>query len=90
MTDFAAAAEQLRALHHPPDVLVLANAWDAASARAVEGAGFPAVATSSGAVARVLGEGDSDSMGADLALAAVARVAAAVSVPVTADVEAGY
>jgi 2-methylisocitrate lyase-like PEP mutase family enzyme len=88
--DLAAEAERLRALHHGPDLLVLPNAWDAASAVAVEGAGFPAVATSSGAVARSLGVDDADSMGADMAFAAVARIAAAVGVPVTADLEAGY
>lgn len=80
----------LRALHRPGDPLVLANAWDVASARLVVELGFPAVATSSGAVARCLGYEDGEHMPADVAFAAVARMAAAVSVPLTADVEAGY
>ena len=86
----AAAAERLRALHDGPDVLVLANAWDVASATAVTEAGLPAVATSSAAIAKTLGEDDTDSMPPDLVFSVVARVAAAVSVPVTADLEAGY
>ncbi|MEA3077266.1 MAG: hypothetical protein QOF60_2174 [Actinomycetota bacterium] len=83
-------AERLRQLHRGPDLLVLPNAWDAASARAVEAAGFPVVATSSHAVAAALGFDDHNSMPADEAFAAVARVARAVGVPVTADIEAGY
>jgi len=90
VTDLAAHAAHLRALHRGPDLLVLANAWDVPSARVVEAAGFPAVATSSHAVADVLGGGDHDSLGADAAFAAVAAMAAAVAVPVTADIEAGY
>jgi 2-methylisocitrate lyase-like PEP mutase family enzyme len=70
--------------------LVLPNAWDAASARLVEKAGFPVVATSSGAVAASLGYEDNDSMPVDEAFGAIARIARSVSVPVTADVEAGY
>jgi 2-methylisocitrate lyase-like PEP mutase family enzyme len=77
-------------LHHGAGPLVLPNAWDAASAAAVERAGFPAVASSSGAVARTLGVADADSMAPDLAFSAVAGMAGAVSIPVTADVEAGY
>jgi 2-methylisocitrate lyase-like PEP mutase family enzyme len=90
VTDLAAHAAHLRALHRGPELLVLANAWDVPSARAIEAAGFPAVATSSHAVADVLGGGDHDSLGADAAFAAVAAMAAAVAVPVTADIEAGY
>jgi 2-methylisocitrate lyase-like PEP mutase family enzyme len=70
--------------------LVLPNAWDVASARLVMKAGFPVVATSSGAITATLGYSDSDSMPVDEALAVVARIARSVSVPVTADVEAGY
>ncbi|MGZ4352947.1 MAG: isocitrate lyase/PEP mutase family protein [Gaiellaceae bacterium] len=85
----AELADRLRALHGSPP-LVLANVWDAASARLVEEVGFPAVATSSAAVAAVHGAADADSMDVDVAFGAVAEIAAAVSVPVTADVEAGY
>jgi 2-methylisocitrate lyase-like PEP mutase family enzyme len=56
----------------------------------VVAAGFPAVATSSAAVARVLGSEDGEKMGPDIAFGAVAKIAAAVDVPVTADMEGGY
>ena len=87
MSDLAAT---LRALHAGPELFVLPNAWDAASARAVAEAGFPAVATSSGAVARSLGYDDGERMPASEVFAAVARIAAGVDVPVTADIEGGY
>ncbi|GAA2452287.1 isocitrate lyase/phosphoenolpyruvate mutase family protein [Streptomyces macrosporus] len=84
------AAEGFRALHHGPEPLVLPNVWDAASARAFAGAGFPALATSSSAVAAVLGYADGEATPADEMFAAVARIARSVDVPVTADVERGY
>lgn len=74
----------------PGEPLVLANAWDVASAKLTEGLGFPAVATSSAAVALSLGYEDGQAMPAQVAFDAVARIAAGVSVPVTADMEAGY
>ena len=83
-------AERLRALHHGDELLVLANVWDVASARLVAGLGHPAVATASAAVTAALGHEDDDSIPPDEMFAAVARIAAAVDVPVTADVEAGY
>lgn len=83
-------ADAFRALHYDSRPLVLTNAWDVASAVVVEQAGFPAIATSSGAVAAALGYEDSDSMPADEAFAAVRRIAARVSVPVSGDMEAGY
>jgi 2-methylisocitrate lyase-like PEP mutase family enzyme len=86
----AGLAAQLRGLHRPGSPVVLANAWDAASARIVAEAGYPAVATSSHAVAECLGYQDSDSMPAAEAFGAVARIARSVDLPVTADVEAGY
>lgn len=89
-TEPAGAAARLRELHHGPEPLLLANVWDAAGARVVESAGFPAVATSSGAVAKAHGFEDDDCMPIDVAFGAVAAVAKAVSVPVTADIEAGY
>ena len=81
-----------RALHHdrtPGDPLVLPGPWDAASARAFEEAGFPALATPSAGVAASLGHADGRTPAAEM-FAAVARIAGAVSVPVSADVEAGY
>jgi 2-methylisocitrate lyase-like PEP mutase family enzyme len=83
-------ADVLRRLHTGPRPLVLPNAWDVASARLVVEAGFPVVATSSGAVSATLGYEDNDSMPADDAFGVIARIARSVSVPVTADVEAGY
>ena len=86
----AARAERLRALHRPGDPLLLPNAWDAASARAVVEAGFPVVATTSSGVAASLGWADGQQAPAAEMLAAVARIARAVDVPVTADLEGGY
>ncbi|MGW4642855.1 isocitrate lyase/PEP mutase family protein [Sphaerisporangium sp. NPDC004334] len=83
-------AAELRALHVPGRPLVLPNVWDAASARAVVEAGFPAVATGSAAVAPVLGYADGEQAPAGAMLDAVARIARAVPVPVTADLERGY
>ncbi|MFE2296341.1 isocitrate lyase/phosphoenolpyruvate mutase family protein [Streptomyces sp. NPDC059452] len=81
-----------RALHHgraPDDPLVLPGPWDAASARALEEAGFPALAVPSAGVAAALGHEDGHTP-ADEMFAAVARIVRAVSVPVSADIEAGY
>ncbi|MEV4542772.1 isocitrate lyase/PEP mutase family protein [Micromonospora echinaurantiaca] len=83
-------AAALRALHRPGDPLILPNAWDAGSARAVVAAGFPAVATSSAAVAESLGHTDGETTPVGEMFAAVARIARAVAVPVTADLERGY
>ncbi|MEU4087870.1 isocitrate lyase/PEP mutase family protein [Streptomyces aureus] len=86
------AAERFRALHHgrvPGDPLVLPGPWDAASARVFADAGFPALATPSAGVAASLGYADGDTP-ADEMFAAVARIARAVDVPVSADVEDGY
>ncbi|MEU8176842.1 isocitrate lyase/phosphoenolpyruvate mutase family protein [Microbispora hainanensis] len=90
MSELREQAVSLRALHVPGDPVVLPNAWDAASARAVEAAGFPAVATGSAAVAAVLGYEDGHDTPADEMFAAVARISRVVTVPVTADVERGY
>lgn len=69
---------------------MLPNAWDVASALAVERAGARAIATSSGAVAAVLGYPDGERIPAAEMLDMVRRIAAAVELPVTADLEAGY
>ncbi|MER5339439.1 isocitrate lyase/phosphoenolpyruvate mutase family protein [Streptomyces mirabilis] len=78
------------ALHIPGRPLVLPNAWDTASARLVEEAGAAAVATTSAGLAWDLGTADGDRLDRDRALGALARVAAAVRVPVSADIESGY
>lgn len=90
MTNQHTRATQLRNLHTPGNPLVLANSWDAASARIVEAAGAPAVATTSAGVAWSLGAPDGGRLDRELAVALVARTVAAVSVPVTADIEDGF
>src|SRR6266545_2921200 len=82
--------ELLRSLHVPGRPLVLANAWDAASAKAVVSAGFPVVATTSGGVAAALGYEDHQGAPAEGMLAAASRIVRSVDVPVTVDAEAGY
>lgn len=79
-----------RALHVPGRPLVLPNAWDAASARIVEDTGAAAVATTSAGVAWALGVPDGDLLGRERAVAAVARIAASVAVPLSADIESGF
>jgi len=83
-------AEQLRALHRTPPILVLPNAWDAASARLFVAEGFPAIATTSAGVAASLGYPDGGAVPAREMFEAVARIARAVQVPVTADIEHAY
>jgi 2-methylisocitrate lyase-like PEP mutase family enzyme len=89
-TSQARKAALLKELHQGPKILVLANAWDAISARIVEEIGFPAVATTSAGVAATLGYPDGQRVSRDDMLEVVARIARAVQVPVTADLEAGY
>ncbi len=83
-------AEIFRALHRGPEILVLPNVWDCMSARLVEQAGFPAIATTSAGVANALGYPDGEHIAAAEMLAAVTRIAGCVCVPVTADMEQGY
>ncbi len=85
-TDKAAA---LLALHTGPG-FVLPNAWDAGSARILEQVGFPAIATTSAGIAWSSGVPDGGTIDRDSMLEHVGRIVAAVSVPVTADLEAGY
>ncbi|WP_326784353.1 isocitrate lyase/PEP mutase family protein [Streptomyces sp. NBC_00151] len=84
------SALAFRALHVPGRPLVLANAWDAVSARIVEEEGAAAVATTSAGLAWALGAADGDRLDRGDSLAAVARIAAVVRVPVSADIESGY
>ena len=83
-------ARQFLALHDRRKILVLPNAWDAASARIFEEAGFPAIGTSSAGIAFALGYPDGQRISRSEMLDVVRRIAAAVRIPVTADVEAGY
>jgi 2-methylisocitrate lyase-like PEP mutase family enzyme len=86
----AEKAEKLRRLHHGPRILALPNAWDVVSARILEELGYPAIATSSAAVAFSLGYPDGQRISRHEMLDAVSRIARAVRVPVTADLESGY
>ena len=86
----AELARKFLELHHGPKLLILPNAWDVASARIFEEAGFPAIGTTSAGVAFSLGYPDGEKIPRGEMLAAVRRIAEAVDVPVTADVEAGF
>jgi 2-methylisocitrate lyase-like PEP mutase family enzyme len=83
-------AETLRRFHTSGPLLVLPNAWDAASARIFESAGYTALATTSAGIAYSQGYPDGERISRAEMLAVVARITAHVSVPVTADMEAGY
>jgi 2-methylisocitrate lyase-like PEP mutase family enzyme len=88
--DLQRRCDLLRSLHRPGDPLLLPNAWDVGTARAVVAAGFPVIATTSGGVAATLGYQDHEGAPGDEMLAAAARIARGVDVPVTVDAEAGY
>jgi 2-methylisocitrate lyase-like PEP mutase family enzyme len=83
-------AISFRQMHRGPKPLLLPNVWDVASARVVEEAGFPAIATTSAGIAFSLGYPDGQKISREEMLARVGRIARAVKVPVTADVEAAY
>src|ERR1043166_1740667 len=89
-TDLRSRCDLLRSLHRPGAPLLLPNAWDVATARAVVAAGFPVVATTSAGVAASLGYEDPQGAPAAEMLAAAARITRGVDVPVTVDAEAGY
>ncbi len=89
-TGQARQAEFFASLHRAGDPLLLANAWDVASAVAIAAAGAKAIATTSAGVAWSLGVPDGAGLGAERAAAVISRMAAAVSLPVSADIEAGY
>jgi 2-methylisocitrate lyase-like PEP mutase family enzyme len=85
-----AKAETLRRLHDKPNILVLPNVWDMASARLVELAGFPALATTSSGIAFSLGYPDGEKISREAMLDVCGRIARRSAVPVSADIEAGY
>src|SRR5215813_2394420 len=89
-TDLRSRCDLLRSLHRRGDPLLLPNAWDVATARAVVAAGYAVVATTSAGVAPALGFEDHEDAPADEMLAAAARIVRGVDVPVTVDAEAGY
>ncbi|WP_034484630.1 isocitrate lyase/PEP mutase family protein [Actinomadura oligospora] len=91
MTAHDDRAARLRELHRPGDPLMLPNVWDAASARVVADAGYPALATASAAVSAMLGYEDHQGAPMEEMFAAAARVVrVAGDLPVTVDAEAGY
>jgi len=83
-------AIEFRQLHRGPGVLILPNAWDVASARIFEEAGFPALATTSAGIAFSLGYPDGQHIPREEMMARIGRIARAVQVPLTADIESGY
>ncbi len=83
-------AEHFRELHNGAHILVVPNAWDAASAKIFERAGFGAVATTSAGIAASYGYPDGEHISRGEMLQAVGRIAGNVALPVSADVEAGY
>lgn len=86
----AEKADAFRSLHGGPRILILPNAWDPVTARLFASLGFPAVATSSAAVAWALDRADGEQLVREEMSAAVERMASAIEVPLTADMEAGY
>jgi len=85
-----AKAQRFLELHTGGRLLVLPNAWDAGSARIFEQAGFHALGTTSAGVALSLGYPDGERVSRADMLEVVRRIASAVAIPVTADLEAGY
>ncbi|THD74472.1 MAG: isocitrate lyase/phosphoenolpyruvate mutase family protein [Phenylobacterium sp.] len=88
--DQKAKAAAFKALHHGSEILVLPNAWDAASAAIMADAGAKAVATSSAAVAWAHGYPDGDALPRENLLATVSACARVIDLPFTADIEGGY
>jgi 2-methylisocitrate lyase-like PEP mutase family enzyme len=89
-TEQARHAKTFADLHRPGEPLLLANAWDVASAVAIAGAGAKAIATTSAGIAWSLGVPDAACLGARRAAAVIERITVAVGLPVSADIEAGY
>lgn len=83
-------ARIFRSLHHSERVLVLPNAWDVPSARIFENAGFPAIATSSAALSVSLGYPDGEKIEKGELFLAIKRIATALAVPLSADIESGF
>ena len=88
--ELESGCELLRSLQVPGDPIVLPNSWDVASAKAIEAAGFPVLATTSGGVAATLGYEDHEGAPPEEMLAAAARIGRSVNIPITVDAEAGY
>ncbi len=85
-----ARAEELLRLHTDPELLVVVNVWDAITAKVVADQGSRALATASHSIAATLGYPDGERIPRDLMIDMVGRIASAVDIPVTADLESGY
>jgi 2-methylisocitrate lyase-like PEP mutase family enzyme len=83
-------ATKFHRLHEGPALLVLANAWDAGSARMIESVGAPAAATTSAGVAWSLGYPDGEALPLPLLVSTIAGIVRAIDVPLTVDLEGGY
>jgi 2-methylisocitrate lyase-like PEP mutase family enzyme len=83
-------AAKFRALHAPGQFLILANAWDAGSARLIEDCGAPAIATTSAGVAWACGYADGNALPTKLLLQVVENITRVISVPLSVDSEGGY
>jgi 2-methylisocitrate lyase-like PEP mutase family enzyme len=83
-------AARFRQLHAPGQLLVLPNAWDAGSARLIESLGAKAIATTSAGVCWARGYADGKSLPLEVVVASVAEIVRVTSLPVSADIEAGY
>jgi len=83
-------ATKFHRLHEGPTLLVIANAWDAGSARMIESAGAPAAATTSAGVAWSLGYPDGEALPLPLLVSTIAGIVRAIDVPLTVDLEGGY
>lgn len=83
-------AHAFRRMHDRAQLLLLPNAWDAASARLFAQHGLAAIATTSGGLAWSLGYADGEQAPLDEVVAAIARITRVVELPVTVDIETGY
>ncbi len=91
MSELAARASSLLALHTDPEILVLVNVWDVVSAKVVAATpGAKALATASHSIASTFGYEDGENIPLEVHIDMVRRIAAAVELPVTMDLEAGY
>jgi 2-methylisocitrate lyase-like PEP mutase family enzyme len=90
MSSQADQARAFAALHQPGNPLVIYNIWDAGSAKTIEAAGAPALATGSSPVATAMGYPDGEVIALDTVLALVARIVACIKVPLSVDFEGGY
>jgi 2-methylisocitrate lyase-like PEP mutase family enzyme len=88
--DLAGAAKAFRDLHRPGDPVLLANCWDAGSARLIEATGARALATTSAGLAWSHGYPDGDAIPLPVLTAAVSQIARVISVPLTVDIEGGF